>query len=156
QADDDPDLADFPLPPDFPAQQTLTPVKPYLAVLTATLLSACTLGPDFVPPSANTQPSYVSAQDQAMPADQQLALGKPADAQWWKQFQSPALNGLIEQAASESRDLTAARARLAQAQEQITVARAALLPQVNLGAAIGEQNYSLGLQNLQTPLTSVL
>jgi len=48
-----------------------------------------------------------------MPADQQLALGKPADTAWWKQFQSPALDGLIAQAAAGSRDLTAAKARLA-------------------------------------------
>jgi NodT family efflux transporter outer membrane factor (OMF) lipoprotein len=130
--------------------------KPCLAILAASLLSACTLGPDFVPPTANTAPGYAAPGDQPMPADQQLTLGKPADVQWWKQFQSPALNGLIEQAGSASRDLIAAKARLAQAQEQITVARAALLPQVNLGAAIGEQNYSLGLQNLQTPLTTVL
>ena len=91
-----------------------------------------------------------------MPADQQLALGKPADTAWWKQFQSPALDGLIAQAAAGSRDLTAAKARLAQAQEQIIAAKAALLPQLSLAGEIGEQDYTLGLVNEQSPLTNTL
>jgi len=119
-------------------------------------LCGCTLGPNFVPPDAYTVQSFTGAGDVAMPADQQLAIGKPADTQWWKQFQSPALDTLIAQAAAGNRDVAAAKARLAQAQEQIIAAKAALLPQVSLGAAIGEQDYSLGLQNLQTPLTTVL
>ena len=129
--------------------------RPYLAAVSL-LLSGCTLGPNFVPPEAHNVSSYTGAGDAPMPADQQLAQGKPADAAWWKQFQSPALNALIAQAATGSRDVTAAKARLAQAQEQIIAAKAALLPQLSLGAAIGEQDYSLGLQNLQTPLTTVL
>jgi len=91
-----------------------------------------------------------------MPADQQLALGKPADDNWWKQFQSPALDELIAEAASGSPDLTASKARLAQAQEQIIAAKAALLPQVSLAGEIGGQDYSLGLQNEDSPYTSVL
>ena len=134
----------------------MTSAKPLLAILPALLLSACTLGPDFVPPEAKGVQSYTAPGDQAMPADQQLALGKPADMQWWKQFQSPSLNALVEQAASGSRDLAAAQARLVLAQEQITVARASLLPQVSLNTAIGEQNYSLGQQNLATPLNIML
>jgi NodT family efflux transporter outer membrane factor (OMF) lipoprotein len=120
------------------------------------MLGACTLGPDFVPPQANGVQTYAAPGDEPMPADQQLAPGKETDVQWWKQFQSPALNALIEQAASGSRDLTAARARMAEAQEQIAVARAALLPQLSLNTAIGEQNYSLGQQNLATPLNIML
>ena len=129
--------------------------RPYLAAVSL-LLGGCTLGPNFVPPEAQNVPGYTGAGDAPMPADQQLALGKPADAEWWKQFRSPALDSLIVQAAAGSRDVTAAKARLAQAQEQILAAKAALLPQLSLGSAIGEQDYSLGLQNLQTPLTTVL
>jgi len=129
--------------------------RPYLAAASL-LLSGCTLGPNFVPPEAHNVPSFTGAGDAPMPADQQLALGRAADAAWWKQFQSPALNALIADAAVGNRDVTAAKARLAQAQEQIIATKAVLLPQISLGAAIGEQDYSLGLQNLQTPLTTVL
>jgi len=134
----------------------LNPIRPYLAILTASLLSGCTLGPNFVPPDAHTVQSFTGAGDVAMPADQRLAPGRPADAQWWKQFQSPALDTLIAQAAAGSRDVTAAKAHLAQAQEQIIAAKAALLPQVSLAGEIGEQDYTLGLVNEQSPLTSTL
>jgi NodT family efflux transporter outer membrane factor (OMF) lipoprotein len=131
--------------------------RPYPALLSAALLlSGCTLGPNFVPPEAQNVSSYTGAGDAPMPVDQQLALGKPADTAWWKQFRSPVLDGLIAQAAAGSRDLAAAKARLAQAKEQIIAAKAALLPQLSLAGEIGEQDYSLGLQNLQTALTSVL
>jgi NodT family efflux transporter outer membrane factor (OMF) lipoprotein len=134
----------------------LNQTRPYLAILTASLLSGCTLGPNFVPPQATNVSSYTGAGDAPMPADQQLALGKPTDAAWWKQFQSPALDGLIAQGAAGSRDLVAAKARLAQAQEQITAAKAAFLPQVSLAGEIGEQDYTLGLVDEQSPLTSTL
>jgi NodT family efflux transporter outer membrane factor (OMF) lipoprotein len=134
----------------------LNRTRPYLAILAAASLGGCTLGPNFVPPDAHTVQSFSGAGDAPMPPDQQLAPGKPADAAWWKQFQSPALDSLIAQAAAGSRDVTAAKARLAQAQEQIIAAKAAFLPQLSLAGEIGEQDYTLGLQNEQSPLTSVL
>ena len=125
-----------------------------LAALCASfLLSACTLGPDFVPPEAHAPPGYSGPGDAAQPGEQQLVLGKTPDSEWWKQFQSPALDALIAKAIQGSRDITAARARLAQSQEDVKAAEGALLPQVSLGAAIGEQNYSVGLR---TPLTVTL
>ncbi|HWY63348.1 MAG TPA: efflux transporter outer membrane subunit [Rhizomicrobium sp.] len=125
-----------------------------LAALCATfLLGGCTLGPDFVPPQADTAPGYTGPGDSALTGEQNLALGKQADSEWWKQFQSEALNDLIAKAGFGNRDIAAARARLRQSQEYVRAAEGALLPQVSLGAAIGEQNYSVGLR---TPLSVTL
>jgi NodT family efflux transporter outer membrane factor (OMF) lipoprotein len=125
-----------------------------LAALCATLLlSACTLGPDFVPPEAHTTASFTGPGDVSLSGDQKPALGQPADSEWWKQFQSPALDALIAKAALGNRDLAAARAHLVQSQEDVKAAEGALLPQIALGAAIGGQNYSVGLR---TPLTVTL
>jgi NodT family efflux transporter outer membrane factor (OMF) lipoprotein len=120
------------------------------------LLGACTLGPDFTPPAANNAAGYTAPGETLPSAGQTVKLGQPAETAWWKQFHAPALDSLIAQAAASNRDLAAAKARLAEADEQITAARAALLPQISLGAQVGGQDYSLGLQNLQTPLTSTI
>jgi NodT family efflux transporter outer membrane factor (OMF) lipoprotein len=128
-------------------------MKKLAALYASFLLSACTVGPDFVPPEAHTARSYAGPGDAALSGEQQLALGKPSDNEWWKQFQSPALDDLIAKASQGNRDVAAARARLAQSQEDVKAAQGALLPQVSLGAAIGEQNYSTGLR---TPLSVTL
>ncbi len=123
------------------------------ALCAALLLSACTVGPDFVPPKAEAPPTYTGPGEAALPPEQKLTLDKPADGEWWKQFHSPALDDLIARATQDNRDIAAARARLAQAGEDLAAAQGARLPQVSLGAAIGEQNYSVGLR---TPLTVTL
>jgi len=117
------------------------------------LLGGCTVGPDFTPPQAQAPQTYTGPGERALSGEQQLALGKEADGEWWKQFQSPALNDLVAKAGQGNRDIAAARARLAQAGEDMKAAQGALLPQISLGAAIGEQNYSVGLH---TPLTVTL
>ena len=117
------------------------------------LLGACTVGPDFVPPAANTGASYTGPGDQPLSGEQTLAPGKPPDGEWWKQFQSATLDGLIAAAQDKNRDISAARARLTEAREETNAAEGALLPQVSLGAVVGEQNYSVGLR---TPLSVTL
>src|SRR5665213_2720322 len=107
--------------------------KKHLTALCASLLlSACTVGPDFVPPEAHTAPSYIGPGDTALSGDQQLVPGKTPDGEWWKQFQSPALNDLIAKSADGSRDVAAARARLTEAEEEARAGAGALLPQVSL------------------------
>jgi NodT family efflux transporter outer membrane factor (OMF) lipoprotein len=128
-------------------------INPLLPLCAALLLSACTLGPDFVPPEARTAPTYTGPDEATLSGEQKLVLGKPADSEWWKQFQSPALDTLIAKAADGNRDIAGARARLTQSQENVNAAEGALLPQVSLGGAIGEQNYSVGLR---TPLSVTL
>jgi NodT family efflux transporter outer membrane factor (OMF) lipoprotein len=128
-------------------------MKKPAALCASFLLAGCTLGPDFVPPEAHTAPGYAGPGDSPLSGEQKLALGKQADSEWWKQFHSEALNDLIARAALGNRDVAAAKARLAQSQEYVRAAEGALLPQVSLGAAIGEQNYSVGLR---TPLSVTL
>ncbi len=123
---------------------------PSLAAFSALLLlSACTVGPDFVRPQAITAPSYTGAGDKPLSGEQQIILGKPVHEAWWEEFRSPALTALIVQAAAGNRDIKAAQARLAQALEYDAAARGALLPRLSLGASVGEQNYSVGSR---TPL----
>lgn len=118
----------------------------------ALLASACTVGPDFVPPQTNAPQSFAAPGDAALPASQQLANG-PADPQWWKQFHAPALDALAEDALAANPTIAAAQSRLRQAEEDSEAARAALLPQLSLAGAIGIQNYSV---SQRTPLNVTL
>lgn len=52
---------------------------------------------------------------------------------WWRQFSSPALDQLIEQARHSSFDLAAAAARIRQAQASAVIAGAPLLPELKFG-----------------------
>lgn len=60
------------------------------------------------------------------------------DALWWKAFNTPVLDRLINEAASQSPDLRIASERLIQAELSLTNTNAAFLPTVNLGANTGE------------------
>lgn len=98
-------------------------MKPALSLLTACLsLTACSqmaTPPDsgIAPPTAWQQAAHIATQ-----ADNQL---------WWRQFSSPELDTLINQARTGSHDLAAAIARVRQAQASAVVAGASRLPELN-------------------------
>jgi NodT family efflux transporter outer membrane factor (OMF) lipoprotein len=109
------------------------------------LLSACTLGPDFTPPAPPAVSGYAAAGDAAPPDDQRLALGQKIAGDWWAAFRSPALNQVIGLALAGNQDVEAARARIAEAEEDVNAAAGALLPRVSLGVAAGRQKYGKSL-----------
>jgi outer membrane protein, multidrug efflux system len=90
-------------------------------------LVACSLGPhykrpDIAPPDAWRDPY------------QQTSAGWPS-SDWWKSFNSAALNELMSQAQAANDDIAAAIARIQQADAQARIAGAPLLPSVGLDAA---------------------
>jgi len=69
--------------------------------------------------------------------------GKPDAAlpqlDWWREFRSPELTALIEEAQQVNLDIAAASARIAQADAQARIAGAPLLPSIN---AVGNATHS--------------
>jgi NodT family efflux transporter outer membrane factor (OMF) lipoprotein len=116
-----------------------------LPLLSGLLLSGCTLGPDFKTPAPPTVPGYAAKGDAGPPDDQRLALGKKIEGDWWAGFHSASLNDVIAQALSGNQTVAAAKARIAEAEENVNAAEGALLPQVSLGAAAGRQKYGKSL-----------
>jgi NodT family efflux transporter outer membrane factor (OMF) lipoprotein len=117
-------------------------IKPaYLALPLLLLAGACTVGPDFKRPETKTAPTYASAEDDEMPADQHLALGSQPDADWWARFRSPALDGVVRLALSDSQQVAAAKARMAAAEEAVRAATGALLPQLSIGGNVTETKF---------------
>lgn len=68
------------------------------------LISGCAVGPHYKPPQTP------AAQYHA--ADPQLVTEAPFDARWWKQFDDPALDSLVDQALGANHDIRIALARL--------------------------------------------
>jgi NodT family efflux transporter outer membrane factor (OMF) lipoprotein len=104
------------------------------ALLLATALSACSLGPDFTAPAAPSAARY-TAPDEGAPAGQAVALGAKVSGNWWALFKSPELDQLVRQAVAASPTLEAAKARLASARSDVAAASGGLYPQVNAGAS---------------------
>jgi NodT family efflux transporter outer membrane factor (OMF) lipoprotein len=103
--------------------------RPALACITAlalvTSLSDCAVGPNFKRPTPPAAPDYGSAPAQGETASspgtggntQRFVAAMDIPAQWWTVFQSPKLDGLVEQAMKANPDVTAAKAALRQAHE---------------------------------------
>jgi multidrug efflux system outer membrane protein len=79
----------------------------YSAFFGATvLMSGCAVGPHYKAP----QPAAVTYHD----ADPKLVTQAPFDARWWKQFEDPTLDSLIEKSLAANTTIRIARARLAE------------------------------------------
>jgi multidrug efflux system outer membrane protein len=100
------------------------------AMLLLLLLGGCNLGPDYQRPDVE-----MPAEFRATPASEAAAW--PSD-EWWRGFSSHELNTLIEQAREQNLDIAAAIARVRQADAQVRIAGAPLLPTV---AATGNASW---------------
>jgi NodT family efflux transporter outer membrane factor (OMF) lipoprotein len=112
------------------------PCRLSVLVAAASLLCGCNLGPDYHRPSLDLPPAYRATQETA-------AAAWPS-ADWWKGFHSPELNMLIEQARTHNFDIAAAIAQVKQADAQVRIAGAALLPTVSGTGSGGWQHVGLG------------
>lgn len=108
-------------------------------------LAACSFAPEPVVPAPAaalpaTYEADIAGEDPA-PAE---PIGDPpllhAPLDWWTAFQDPVLNAVVDTALASNFDLAAAVARVRQARAQARVARAALLPSVQLSAGASDQN----------------
>jgi multidrug efflux system outer membrane protein len=101
------------------------------AIAVAALAAGCAVGPDYHRPSAEVPASWQpeAPWHEAAPGDTALK------GDWWELFQDPQLNPLVEKALAGNQNLQMAAARLQQAQAQLTIARSALFPAVELSGS---------------------
>lgn len=104
------------------------------------LLSACTVGPDYVRPQIATTASYPHQQTL-----QQRAAAPPAPPldTWWSGFDDPELVRIVQRVLDQNLDLAAAMARVDQANAAAREAGAQLMPQGSLDAQSAHQHQSL-------------
>lgn len=88
------------------------------------ILQGCELGPDYHLPKLSLPDSWLEA-----PVKQEAG---PETADWWKQFNDPTLDALVDRALNNSLDLRTAGARLQQARANERATRSDIFPSVNL------------------------
>src|SRR5713226_506221 len=146
-----------------------------VAVITASLLAGCAVGPHFKAPEAPGNAGFAPAGQIApvttaapLPGGQaqRFVDGMDIPGQWWTLFQSAPLNALIERALKNSPTLQAAQAAQRQANETTAAQRGSYYPSVSgtvesqrqkgTGAAFGIPGFpSSYFYNLQTASVNV-
>jgi len=104
----------------------------------AALLAGCAVGPDYRRPSADVPPSWQPEAPWHEAAPEDAAL----KGNWWELFQDPQLNPLVQQALAGNQNLRVAAARLEQSRDQLTIARSALFPQIELSSSASRSKDS--------------
>ncbi|BDC36784.1 efflux transporter outer membrane subunit [Paraburkholderia terrae] len=98
------------------------------ALMSASLLAACTVGPDYKRPAATTAATYKELEGTGW------KTAEPADARirsaWWEVYNDPALNALEQQVASANQNVQAAQARFRAARAQVEQFRSQFFPVV--------------------------
>ena len=120
------------------------------------LLNACAVGPDFVRPAAPAVDRYtrevqaadgVAANGQA----QRFVSGEKIAADWWRLFNSPALDGAVKQAIVTNASLQSAQASLRQSQANLQAGYGVFYPQIDARFSAARQKTSpllLGLNSV--------
>ncbi|WP_250455940.1 efflux transporter outer membrane subunit [Caballeronia sp. ATUFL_M2_KS44] len=102
-------------------------------VIAAASLSGCLLGPNYSRQPVETPATYRFAATE---------VSDTANTEWWKQFQDPVLDQLIETALANNKDVKIAAARVEQFMGQFVTTRSALFPQISAGADASRQRAS--------------
>jgi NodT family efflux transporter outer membrane factor (OMF) lipoprotein len=121
-----------------------------ISLLLLLTLSACSVGPDWLAPVADYVPSSwvgapAPAPDTSSPNGEPV-LDPASDPRpdWWKSFNDPQLDSLMERAYRGNLDLQQAMLRIQEARDTEITAAAAGLPQLSAGGSY--TRYQLGLK----------
>ena len=101
----------------------------------ALLLSACTVGPDYVPPKDPDVSSYTGEDNRKFTST--------IFSKWWQSFQSPELNQVIQLGIKNNYSLQAMQETLKQAQDNLSATQGQLLPQASMTAGPGYEKYGV-------------
>ena len=111
-----------------------------MTVLSATLLNACAVGPDYKAPASDAPKSFARA-------DSPEFSGQGVEVSWWKLFQDKELTALVELTVQHNFDLQAARANIREARALYLQAALNLAPIVSSHANYNYQKRSVGALN---------
>ena len=116
-------------------------LKP-VSLLLALALAGCAVGPDYQAPKPAVPGSFNAMASQEASVPQSAAI----NSRWWRSFNDPQLDSLIERAIAGNLSLQQTVLRIAGAREQLTQAQGSLLPSLSGSAKVTRQQ--LGLEGL--------
>jgi NodT family efflux transporter outer membrane factor (OMF) lipoprotein len=105
-----------------------------LLILGLLAFTGCTIGPDFQQPKTTVAPNWQES------VDPRVSTTEATYRAWWKAFNDPVLDRLIERAYRENLSLRQAGVRVLQARAQLGVAVGEIYPQTQ--QAIGSVQYN--------------
>ena len=120
-------------------------------------LAGCSVGPDYHRPGLQSGAGYIAADTKLAPsglpgvASQRFSENRDVLAQWWAEFGSPELNGLIDEALARNPDIASARAALRAARATLAADQGTLFPQIAANFSASRQSNSAALAS---PLNS--
>jgi NodT family efflux transporter outer membrane factor (OMF) lipoprotein len=115
----------------------MSKLKWVISVATASALTGCAVGPNFHQPKPPDTSGYLHPSSDTAPVQpeardvQNILPGADLAGEWWQLFHSAQLDEVVRTAIAASPTLVAANATLAEAREEVTVARGAFLPSVS-------------------------
>jgi multidrug efflux system outer membrane protein len=122
----------------------MNPTRAALTIAIASILTACAVGPDYRRPESPTPDAFVGT-------DGAQFNHAEVEREFWKEFNDPQLNALIEEALSANHDVRIAMARLREARALRGEARLDLVPTVTEQASHVDARAS----ERQAPFTGV-
>jgi NodT family efflux transporter outer membrane factor (OMF) lipoprotein len=138
--------------------------KPFVICLAtiaaSTLLTSCAVGPDFKKPEAPKADGYspnplsptTSSTTNVVGGEvQRFNSGQDISFEWWKAFQCPELNKLVEEALRRNGSITAAWAALRQAQELVYAQQGYYYPSLSADYNVTAQQAAGNIANSTAP-----
>jgi NodT family efflux transporter outer membrane factor (OMF) lipoprotein len=121
----------------------------------AASVSGCVVGPDYVRPATPAPDAPGGGKFAASAPDTSTDAPLPPD--WWRLYNDPALNALVQDALVHNKTLLISAADLAQARAALSLARSARYPSTTLsaGAQYGVSGDTLLATNLLSGSTSI-
>jgi NodT family efflux transporter outer membrane factor (OMF) lipoprotein len=121
----------------------------FFAILLSVLLSSCTMvGPDYNRPPVEVNQNWLEAKDPRLQSENQ------DHRTWWKVFNDPTLDRLIETAYRENLDLRVAGIRVLAARAQLGIATGQFYPQTQqVTGSLTKQRLSAGTPFIGGPTT---
>lgn len=118
-----------------------------LFLLVGAGLTACTVGPDFTPPEVPKVSQYTAGSLPAQTAEaegirQQIQPTAQLPSDWWKLFESPALNNAVADGIEQSPSIASAAANLKEAEDLLRSGQGIFYPQVTGSAGLSRQSPS--------------
>ena len=101
----------------------LTVRKPLLTVLSLLAAASCSVGPTFKAPEATVAQTWRAA------GDPRVSAVAAADASWWRGFNDPTLDQLVDVSYRQNLQLQVAGLRILEARAQVAVATGMQFPQ---------------------------
>lgn len=117
-------------------------VFPAPTLLAVVILSSCTLGPEYQKPHTDAPSNWTTWRSGDAALHTLPNAGVMTDREWWKRYNDPQLNALVDRALAASPDIKTAALRFASARAQYRVTSAQQLPEVDASAKVSREQQS--------------